>query len=136
MNDFLVSFLTTVAILAIIYIRKPKEKKSKIKYRQSSIHHIIGPFLPDLVPIDVKDTQLTKRNRESIIDVLITEDYAYWVHKNIFYKANVEDGHVDRSTTSPVNTEGMSEEELKKMLNILDKLTDRSRNEGRGSGDK
>jgi hypothetical protein len=43
---------------------------------------------------------------------------------------------VDRSTTSPVNTEGMSEEELKKMLNILDKLTDRSKNEGRGAGDK
>jgi len=125
-----------MAILAILYITKPKEKKSKIKYRQSSIHHIIGPFLPELVPIDVKDTQLTKRNRESIIDVLITEDYAYWVHKNIFYKANVEDGHVDRSTTSPVNTEGMSEEELKKMLNILDKLTDRSKNEGRGAGDK
>ena len=136
MNDFLVSFLTTVAILAIIYIRKPKERKPIIKYRQSSIHQIIGPFLPDLVPTDVKDTQSTKRYKENIIDVLVTEDYAYWVHKNIFYKANVEDGDVDRSTTSPVNTEGMSEEELKKMLNILDKLTDRSKNEGRGTGNK
>ena len=136
MNDFLVSFLTMMAIFAILYVRKPKEKKPIIKYRQSSIHQIIGPFLPDLLPIDVKNTQSMKRYKENIIDVLITEDYAYWVHKNIFYKANVEDGHVDRSTTSPVNTEGMSEEELKKMLKILDKLTDRSNNEGRGAGNK
>lgn len=136
MNDLLVSFLTMAAIFAILYIRKPKQNNSKIKYRQSNIHQIIGPFLPDLKLNDVKNTQSTKRLKESIIDVLITEDSAYWIHKNVFYKANVDDGHVDRSTASPVNTEDMSEEELKKMLKILDKLTDRSNNEGRGAGNK
>ena len=136
MNDFLVSFLTSLIILGIIYIRRPKDRISKIKYRQSHIHQIISPFLPEMNRIDVKNTQSTKRLKESIIDVLITEDSAYWIHKNIFYKANVEDGHVDRSTASPVNTEDMSEEELKKMLKILDKLTDRSKNEGRGAGNK
>lgn len=136
MNDFLVSFLTSLVIFGIIYIRKPKERKNIIKYRQSHIHQIISPFLPEMNRIDVKNTQSTKRLKESIIDVLITEDSAYWIHKNIFYKANVEDGHVDRSTASPVNTEDMSEEELKKMLKILDKLTDRSKNEGRGAGNK
>lgn len=136
MNDFLVSFLTSLIILGIIYIRKPKGRVSKIKYRQSHIHQIIGPFLPEINNIDVKNTQSVKRLKESIIDVLITEDSAYWIHKNIFYKADVEDGHVDRSTASPVNTEDMSEEELKKMLKILDKLTDRSKNEGRGAGNK
>ena len=136
MNDFLVSFLTSLIILGIIYIRKPKDRVSKIKYRQSHIHQIISPFLPDMEKVYVKNTQSTKRLKESIIDVLITEDSAYWIHKNIFYKANVEDGHVDRSTASPVNTEDMSEEELKKMLKILDKLTDRSKNEGRGAGNK
>lgn len=136
MNDFLVSFLTFLVIFGIIYIRKPKERKNIIKYRQSHIHQIISPFLPEMNRIDVKNTQSIKRLKESIIDVLITEDSAYWIHKNIFYKANVEDGHVDRSTASPVNTEDMSEEELKKMLKILDKLTDRSKNEGRGAGNK
>ena len=116
MNDFLVSFLTMMAIFAILYIRKPKERKNIIKYRQSHIHQIISPFLPEMNRIDVKNTQSIKRLKESIIDVLITEDSAYWIHKNIFYKANVEDGHVDRSTASPVNTEDMSEEELKKCL--------------------
>lgn len=125
-----------MAIFAILYVRKPKERKNIIKYRQSSIHQIIGPFLPDLLPVDVKDTQSTKRFKENIIDVLVTEDSAYWIHKNVFYKADVDDGHVDRSTASPINTEGMSEEELKKMLKILDKLTDRSNNEGRGAGNK
>ena len=136
MNDFLVSFLTMMAIFAILYVRKPKERKNIIKYRQSHIHQIIGPFLPDLVPVDVKNTQTTKRLKESIIDVLVTEDFAYWIHKNVFYRANVDDGNVDRSTASPVNTQDMSEEELKKMLKILDKLTDRSNNEGRGAGNK
>lgn len=136
MNDFLVSFLTTMAVLGIIYIRKPKEKTNKIKYRQSHIHQIIGPFLPDLVPVDVKNTQSSKRLKENIIDVLVTEDYAYWIHKNVFYRANVEDGDVDRSSASPINTSDMSDDELKKMLKILDKLTDRSKNEGRGAGNK
>jgi len=136
MNDFLVSFLTMMAIFAILYIRKPKERKNIIKYRQSHIHQIIGPFLSDLVPVDIKNTQATKRLKENIIDVLVTEDFAYWIHKNVFYKANVDDGNVDRSTASPVNTQDMSEEELKKMLKILDKLTDRSNNEGRGTGNK
>lgn len=125
-----------MAIFAILYIRKPKERKNIIKYRQSHIHQIIGPFLPDLVPVDIKNTQATKRLKENIIDVLVTEDFAYWIHKNVFYKANVDDGNVDRSTASPVNTQDMSEEELKKMLKILDKLTDRSNNEGRGTGNK
>lgn len=136
MNDFLVSFLTTVAIAAILYLRKPKQYNNTIKYKQTHIHRIIGPFLPEVLPIDVKSTQVTKRLKESIIDVLITEDYAYWIHKNVFYRADVEDGHVDRSTAHPINTEDMSELELKKMLKILDKLTDRSKNEDRGAGNK
>lgn len=123
-----------MGMFAILYIRKPKEQKYKIKYRQSHIHQIIGPFLPELVPVDVKKTQSRKRLKESIIDVLVTENSAYWIHKNVFYRANVDDGHVDRSTTSPINTQDMSEEELKQMLKILDRLTDRSKNEGRGSG--
>lgn len=136
MNDFLVSFLTMMAIFAILYVRKPKERKNIIKYRQSNIHQIIGPFLPDLIPVDVKNTQSLKRLKENIIDVLVTEDSAYWIHKNVFYVADVDDGHVDRSTAHPVTTDNMSEEELKKMLKILDKLTDRSNNEGRGAGNK
>lgn len=136
MNDFLVSFLTMIAIFAILYIRKPKERKSTIKYRQSHIHQIIGPFLPEMSNVNVKNTQSMKRFKENIIDVLVTEDSAYWIHKNVFYKADVDDGHVDRSTASPINTEDMSEEELKKMLKILDKLTDRSNNEGRSTGNQ
>jgi len=125
-----------MAVLGIIYIRKPNRRANKIKYRQSHMHQIIGPFLPDLLPTDVKNTQSTKRFKENIIDVLVTENYAYWIHKNVFYKANVENGDVDRSSASPINTQNMPDDELKKMLKILDKLTDRSKNEGRGSGNK
>jgi len=125
-----------MAVLGIIYIRKPNRRTNKIKYRQSHMHQIIGPFLPDLLPTDVKNTQSTKRFKENIIDVLVTENYAYWIHKNVFYKANVENGDVDRSSASPINTQNMPDDELKKMLKILDKLTDRSKNEGRGSGNK
>ena len=135
MNDFLVSFLTIVSIFAILYIRKPKDI-NKIKYRQSHIHQIIGPFLPDLVSIDVKNTQSKKHLRQNTIDVLITENAAYWIHNNVFYRADAENGRVDRSTASPVITENMPEEEVKKMLIILDKLTARSKDEGRGTGNK
>lgn len=136
MNDFLISFLTACFVFAIISIVRSKPQANIIKYRQSHIHKIISPFLPDLSYVYKKNTQSQKHLESNIIDVLITGDSAYWVHKNIFYRADVEDGEVDRSTASPVNTESMSPEEVSKMLVILDKLKSRKENENRGTRDK
>ena len=123
--------------IGIINIVKKNKPKNIIKYSQSHIHSIIGPFLPDIPSMEIKDTQSKKHMKESIIDVLITRHAAYWVHKGVFYTAKVEeDGSVDRSTTSKVNFDDMSDQEIKNMFVILDKLKDRANNEGRGTRDR
>lgn len=134
MIDLLLYVLTTLGIIGIINNVKNKKGTNKIKYRQSHIHKIIGPYLPDFSYVNGKNTQSKKHMKENIIDVLVTDKAAYWVHKDVFYTAIVdEDGSVDRSTASQINFDNMSEEEVKKMFIILDKLKDRSKNEGRST---
>ena len=136
MNDLFVSFLTTLFVFAIIKLSGKKESK-KIKYRQSHINSIIGPFIPSYIANNViKKTQSLKHYISNIIDVLVTENYAYWVHENVFYRAVVEDGRVDRTTTSPIDIQNMSNEDVNKMMVILDKLKNRAKNENRGTGNK
>ena len=134
MIDLLLYVLTTLGIIGIINSVNKKKQVNKIKYRQSHIHKIIGPYLPDFSYVSTKNTQSKKHMKENIIDVLITENSAYWVHKDVFYTAIVdENGMVDRSTTSQINFDNMSDDQVKKMFIILDKLKDRSKNEGRST---
>ena len=134
MIDLLLYVLTTLGIIGIINSVSKKKQTNKIKYRQSHIHKVIGPYLPDFSYVSTKNTQSKKHMRENVIDVLVTEKAAYWVHKDVFYTAIVdENGMVDRSTTSQINFDDMSDEEVKKMFIILDKLKDRSKNEGRST---
>lgn len=133
MNDLLVSFLTMLGIFAILYIRRPAKQKNKIKYRQTHIHQIISPFIPSDILIEDIETQAKKRMDQNTIHVLVNSENAYWVHKNVFYEADVLDGEVDRSTTRPVDVNNLSKEDLSKMLKILDYLNKGKNNEGRGT---
>ena len=134
MIDLLLYVLTILGIIGIINSVSKKKQTNKIKYRQSHIHKVIGPYLPDFSYVSVKNTQSKKHMKENIIDVLITDNAAYWVHKDVFYTAIVdENGMVDRSTTSQINFDNMSDDQVKKMFIILDKLKDRSKNEGRST---
>lgn len=48
-------------------------------------------------------------------------DKAYWVHENVFYESLILT-EPDFSTAMPINTDEMSDEEMEKLLFILDGL--------------
>lgn len=58
------------------------------------------------------------------INVAVIEDKAYWVIQNIFYQADIVNGEIDRTSSKPIDAFDMSSGDIKKMLFILDHLTE------------
>ncbi len=72
---------------------------------------------------------IVKENDEEVADdepinVAVIQDKAYWVIENIFYQADVVDGEIDRTSSKPIDAFDMSSGDVKKMLFILDHLTE------------
>jgi hypothetical protein len=117
--------LTLVLASSIIIIAVKRRKKyfAKIVYTQSDIHQIVKNFLPkDLFEVPKLISQARKHVRNNTVRVLIIEDQAYWVHDNMFYVADTDEGSVNPETVRPVDTNNMSKRDIDKMLFILDSL--------------
>ena len=115
--------LMTLCSILLIVVKKRKKYFAKLVYTQSSIHQIVKNFLPkDLFEVPKMLSQSRKHVRDNSVKVLIIEDSAYWVHKNMFYVADAVDGEVDSETVRPVDTNNMSKRDIDKMLFILDSL--------------
>ena len=117
--------LTMLAISTIIIISVKKSRRyfTKVVYRQSDIHQIVKNFIPkDLFELPKQPSQARKHLSNNTVKVLIIEDQAYWVHGNMFYVADTEEGSVNPETVRPVDTNNMSKRDIDKMLFILDSL--------------
>ena len=125
MTLFVILGLTMVAISSIIIITVKKNKRyfAKVVYRQSDVHQIVKNFIPkDLFELQKMLSQARKHLSNNTVKVLIIEDQAYWVHANMFYVADTEEGSVNPETVRPVDTNNMSKRDIDKMLFILDSL--------------
>ena len=76
----------------------------------------------DNIVEDIKEEE--DDDDDEYISVAIVEDKAYWVSDNTFYVAELIDGEVDKTSSRPVDVFQMSNSDLKKMLFILDNLTE------------
>lgn len=96
----------------------------KLPFRQSVLHQILKHSMPTNAELKAKiDTQSRIRSREGVVKVIQTPDRkAYWVENNIFYYAEVVDGQFDPTNGKPVDTNGLSNKEVDKLLFILDNL--------------
>ena len=122
---FLVLGLTIAIVCPIIIISVKKSRRyfTKVVYRQSDIHQIVKNFIPkDLFELPKQPSQARKHLSNNTVKVLIIEDQAYWVHGNMFYVADTEEGSVNPETVRPVDTNNMSKRDIDKMLFILDSL--------------
>lgn len=120
------AILTIYSIAATIIISKRKRKFdiNKISLSQSSIHNAVKDLLPTNSELrGEKTTQASINRKQNTIRVVYTPDQkAYWVKQNTFYCADLVNGELDPSSGKPVITEGLSKQEIQKLLIILDNL--------------
>lgn len=117
--------LTLFLSWSIINIVRFKQKHSfsKVIGSQKDAHELLKIIdRKESVKTKQKTSQMRKYEKDHMISVIVSDDYAYWVAENTFFVADIVDGTVDRDTTRPIDTNQMSIEEVKKMLSILDSL--------------
>lgn len=126
---------------------KKKVQTSKFKFRQSTIHELIQNFLP--TNRDFIRSLIAKKNgqhpsqqsrqkySQDKIKVIIVGDKAYWVQDNIFYQTIVsEDGNIEQDFAVPVDTTNMEDEDIDRLMLILDDLRSAEKNDGSSSSDE
>ncbi len=145
--------LTIWLCLSIIYIlvktkallNEQKKSIPKFKGRQSTIHEIIQNFLPtntDFIKVliakkrgDHPSQQSRQKYNPDRIKVVVVGDRAYWIQNNTFYQTVVtEDGEIDQSLAIPIDTTNMKQEDMDRLMLILDDLRRDEENDGSGSG--
>ena len=136
MDYILVVGLTTVLTYSIIKVMaiKNNRKFGKVLYRQSDMHNVLSKVYP-LVPKKTEKSYCKYReNSIDTVKVVIFDGKAYWVFNNTFYVAQTEGDNVLPETAEPINTSGLSKDEVSKMLSILDGLIGGSSNDSSGAG--
>lgn len=69
-----------------------------------------------------KQSQSRQFLLENTINVAIFDNRAYWIKDNAFFSADVVDGNIAKDNVQEIQTDGMSKDDMDKMLLILDKL--------------
>jgi hypothetical protein len=122
------SWITIItAMVVITYIRKYSSKRSgvaRIFYSQSNIYERIKPAIP-FMPPKPKESQARNHYKKQLIRIIITDDRVYWISDNRLFEAQLsEEGFVDYSSGTPIDTMHMNKVELDKISFIVDKLTE------------
>jgi negative regulator of sigma E activity len=132
-----------VTILAIAYASKrmsatiKQNKLPGIRLSQSHVHEMVKLSIIKLITPDIsRPTQASKLSASLYTRVIFMENKAYWIKNNGFYVANMEDGVIDNESAKIVDTMGMDDVELDKMIFIVDTLTEGNANDNRNSGHK
>lgn len=125
--EYFFGSLTTVLLFFIlskwIFKGMPENKNLSVRYSQSHIHSLISPLIPKNIRLTSnKKSQSNNHYNKHNIRVIMVEDKAYWIKDNVFYVADIIEGHVESDTTRVVDTMGIDSVELDKMLFIMDKL--------------
>jgi hypothetical protein len=115
-----------------------KLKKISITNNQSYRFNLLSSagLISGSRSLDKIKTQATDYYDSNSLRVLIMEDMAYWIQNNELLQANIENGEMLPESTKRVDTMGMDSVELKKITDIVEKLTERVGNENRNPGNK
>ena len=139
MQELIAVGLTLPFVWVILKLMRKRARKrfSKTLYRQSDIHKLLKYFFSIRLPNNEgPSSQLTKRKEKNMTKVIFVDNQAYWVSENTFFVAESINGEIQRQTTRPVNTNGLSKIDLNKMLFILDSLKNGSKNDSGSSGNE
>lgn len=78
-------------------------------------------------------TQSNKHQEQNNVRVIIVDNRAYWIKDNIFYTAPLVNQLIDKDSAERVDTTNMNKVQLDQMLFIVDKLTEGTSDDSRGS---
>lgn len=136
MNDIFGAILLTVAMLLFVsfYLFMSRRPSSNIQIvSQARLHHRYSGSKKYKRRLKPK-TQSSKHQDESTTKVIVVDDVAYWIKNNTFYKAPLINEKIDKDSAEKVDTTNMDKVQLDKMLFIVDKLTEGTSDDSRGSG--
>lgn len=138
--EYLLGSLVTVALFfitrRIFNSTDSKDRDFKIVHSQSYVYSLVKPLLNLQYIVSNKTTQASKYLDSLYVRVVIAENKAYWITGNTFFVADEEDGFVDKDTAKPVDIMSMDDVQLKKMMFIVETLTEGAEDEDRNSGNK
>ena len=119
------TILTIVFVLFVIKkIRDNQPQTTKIFYSQSNIYERIKPAIPFMPPTP-KESQSRNHRQKQMVRIIMINNKVYWIYENKLFEAPMtEDGFVDYSLGTPIDTIHMDKVELDKISFIVDKLTE------------
>lgn len=134
-NIFGAIILTTIMLLCLsFYIFKMrKQDKRSIVVSQAMLHHRYAGTKKYKRKFK-KKTQAINHQEDSTTKVIVVDNEAYWIKNNTFYKAPLVNEKIDKDLAEKVDTTNMDKVQLDKMLFIVDKLTEGTSDDSRGSG--
>ena len=138
--EYLLGSIVTSITMLVMY--KWLEKKSSLKkpikvdIRQSKNYaSLMKIFMPE--PSFEKATTQSQKHFDKIhLRILILDGNAYWIANNIFYTADIVNGDIDKDNARQVDTMTMDKVQLKKMMFIIEKLTEGLENDSWNSGNE
>jgi hypothetical protein len=129
--------LISVLLSRIIFSKQDKPVKFKLPVSQSYVHEIIKPALPVLNILEKMqevETQSRKYERSLTVKVMVVDNKAYWIKDSVVYSADVYDDEISKESTKVVDMMAIDEVQLKKMMFIIEKLTEGSQDDSGNTG--
>lgn len=122
MKSFFLRMLTFFPHFDIIKRRRIKLRR--ILFRQSLIHESVKEVLPTNSELRKKKNSQSKnlQKQKTVRVIYAPDNKAYWVSENVFYCAELIDGEFNPEDAKPIDTHSLSNQEIEKLLFILDNL--------------
>lgn len=140
--EYLVGSIATMLGIFLIMraVQNDQSKASsgayRVTYNQSHVYRILRPYtiISSMLDQQKKVTQASEHEKSLYVRVMVVDDKAYWIKDNTFFTADMVDDNLDNSSTKTVDTMGMDDVQLKKMMFIVERLTDGSQDDRGNSG--
>jgi hypothetical protein len=139
--EYLVGSVATMLGIFLIMRAAQKDQSRansgayRVKYNQSHVYRILRPYTiisSMMMDQEKRVTQASEHEKSLYVRVMVVDGKAYWIKDNTFFTADMVDDNLDNSSTKTVDTMGMDDVQLKKMMFIVEKLTD-GRQDDRGN---
>jgi hypothetical protein len=136
MEYFLGSLLTLIVLLVMFKQTNKHDEKLKIDFKISQAYGydlIKNIYLKKVKEEDFK-TQAIKHATKNLIKVFFVGNNAYWIKNNAVYFTDTIDGNFDINNAKKLDMHTLDDVELKKMMFIIERLTEGDENDSSNSG--